>query len=70
MPAIAVRSLDPFFKPESVAVVGASTASGSVGSILTRNLIENPFGGVIYPINPSIAPGPEPAAVMTELELT
>jgi acetyltransferase len=46
------HSLDPLFKPQSVAVVGASGSPGSVGSILLRNLLENPFGGVVYPINP------------------
>jgi acetyltransferase len=45
-------SLDPLFKPRSVAVVGASASQGSVGSILVRNLIENPFGGVVWPVNP------------------
>ncbi|MBM3995587.1 MAG: hypothetical protein FJ303_15755 [Planctomycetes bacterium] len=45
-------SLDAFFQPASVAVVGASVTPGSVGSILMRNLLQNPFGGVIYPINP------------------
>jgi acetyltransferase len=46
------HSLDPLFKPQSVAVLGASATPGSVGSILMRNLLENPFGGVVYPINP------------------
>jgi acetyltransferase len=46
------HSLDPIFHPRSVAVVGASATPGSVGSILIRNLLENPFGGVVYPINP------------------
>jgi acetyltransferase len=46
------HSLDPIFKPRSVAVVGASATPGSVGSILVRNLLGNPFGGVVYPINP------------------
>src|SRR5262245_7592662 len=46
------HSLDPIFKPKSVAVVGASATPGSVGSILVRNLLGNPFGGVVYPINP------------------
>lgn len=46
------HSLDPFFKPQSVAVVGASATTGSVGSILMRNLLENQFGGVVYPVNP------------------
>jgi acetyltransferase len=45
-------SLDPLFKPRSVAVVGASATAGSVGSILMHNLLANPFGGVVYPINP------------------
>src|SRR5829696_6673824 len=46
------RSLDPLFQPQSVAVIGASATPGSVGSILMRNLMANPFGGVVYPINP------------------
>src|SRR5579871_1797362 len=46
------HSLDPLFKPRSVAVVGASATPGSVGSILVRNLLGNPFGGVVYPVNP------------------
>jgi acetyltransferase len=46
------HSLDPLFKPRSVAVFGASATPGSVGSILIRNLLENPFGGVVYPVNP------------------
>src|SRR4026207_2091486 len=44
--------LDAFFRPASVAVVGASATPGSVGSILMRTLLENPFGGVVYPVNP------------------
>jgi acetyltransferase len=46
------NSLDAFFQPASVAVVGASVTPGSVGSILMRNLLQNPFGGVVYPVNP------------------
>jgi len=45
-------SLDPLFRPHSVAVFGASARPGSVGNILMRNLLENPFGGVVFPINP------------------
>src|SRR5258708_38030997 len=51
MPAVR-HSLDPLFKPQSVAVVGASATPGSVGSILIHNLLANPFGGIVYPINP------------------
>ena len=46
------HSLDPIFKPRSVAVLGASATPGSVGSILMHNLLTNPFGGVVYPVNP------------------
>ncbi|MFQ3592477.1 MAG: acetate--CoA ligase family protein [Gemmataceae bacterium] len=47
------HSLDPIFKPRSVAVLGASATPGSVGAILMRNLLMNPFGGVVYPVNPT-----------------
>jgi acetyltransferase len=46
------HSLAPIFHPRSVAVIGATETPGSVGSILMRNLLTNPFGGVVYPINP------------------
>ncbi len=46
------RSLHPLFHPDTVALIGASGTPGSVGSILMRNLMENPFNGVVYPINP------------------
>src|SRR4051812_10326844 len=36
------HSLEPIFRPGSVAVVGASATPGSVGSILIRNLLGNP----------------------------
>ncbi len=46
------HSLDPIFHPASVAVIGASATPGTVGSILTRNLLAHPFGGIVYPVNP------------------
>lgn len=50
--SLRVPSLDPIFRPETVAVIGASPTPGSVGRILMRNLTENPFNGVVYPVNP------------------
>src|SRR5215510_963878 len=47
-----IRSLDPLFRPRSVAVLGASATPGSVGNILMRNLLDSPFGGAVYPVNP------------------
>lgn len=46
------RSLDPFFHPNTVAVIGATEKQGSVGRTVLRNLVTNPFGGTIYPVNP------------------
>ena len=51
MPSI-THSLDPLFHPQAVAVIGASATPGSVGSILIHNLLANPFGGVVFPVNP------------------
>lgn len=44
--------LDVFFKPRSVAVIGATETPGSVGRTLVTNLIGSPFGGTVYPVNP------------------
>ena len=45
-------SLDPFFFPKSIAVVGASTTPGKGGYRMVDNLIRG-YDGAIYPINPS-----------------
>src|SRR5579872_2764677 len=45
-------SLDAIFAPKSVAVVGATEKTGSVGRTILWNLISSPFGGTVYPINP------------------
>ncbi len=47
------HSLDPIFKPRSVAVIGATEKAGSVGRTILWNLISNPFGGTVYPVNPN-----------------
>ena len=43
--------LEVFFAPRSVAVIGASEREGSVGRTLMWNLVTNPFGGTVFPIN-------------------
>lgn len=45
-------NLDAIFNPSSIAVVGASTRPGTVGSDLFHNLLSSGFQGVVYPINP------------------
>ena len=47
-----IRGLDVFFKPRSVAVVGATEKQGSVGRAVLWNLISSPFNGTVYPVNP------------------
>lgn len=46
------QPLDGIFSPKSVAVIGASERPGSVGRTLLWNLISNPFGGTVFPVNP------------------
>lgn len=49
---VAVRaSLEPFFRPRSVAVLGASTRRGSIGGELFRNVLAGDFAGSAYPVN-------------------
>ena len=47
--------LDVFFKPQSVAVIGATETPHSVGRTTLWNLISSPFGGTVYPVNPKRA---------------
>ncbi len=44
--------LDAIFAPKNIAVIGATEKEGSVGRTLLWNLISNPFGGTVFPINP------------------
>ncbi len=49
---VAVRaSLQPFFEPASVAVIGASSRRGSIGGELFRNILAADFKGSAYPVN-------------------
>ena len=44
--------LEAIFKPQSVAVIGASTIPGKLGHDILANLIRAGFEGPIYPVNP------------------
>jgi acetyltransferase len=44
--------LDGFFKPNAVAVIGASREEGKVGFSIVDNLVKASFPGPIYPVNP------------------
>ncbi len=45
-------SLDPLFRPDSVAVIGASRNPGTIGYQVVDNLLRHGYRGVIYPVNP------------------
>jgi acetyltransferase len=46
------QALDAIFQPKNIAVVGATENPGSVGRTIMWNLITNPFGGAVFPVNP------------------
>jgi len=46
------HSLDPVFRPKSVAVIGASTKRGSLGREIFDKLLNYDFNGPVYPVNP------------------
>lgn len=49
---LSIRNLDKIFRPQRVAVIGASNNPKSVGYTVLRNLIGSGFQGVVYPVNP------------------
>ncbi len=44
-------TLDAIFRPETVAVIGATERPGSVGRTIMWNLVSSPFGGTVFPVN-------------------
>lgn len=50
-----VASLVPFFRPNAVAVVGASRDPNAIGSRVLDALVKNRFAGPVYPVNPKTA---------------
>mgnify|MGYP001256754602 FL=1 len=46
-------TLEAFFQPRAVAVVGASDQPGSVGAAVFRNLRAGGFAGALWPVNPA-----------------
>lgn len=45
-------TLDHFFNPKSIAVIGASSDPGKLGYGVARNLIQGGYPGVVYLVNP------------------
>jgi acetyltransferase len=49
---VTVRNLDALFRPQSVAVIGASNREGSTGAMVWKRLIEGGFDGPVWAVNP------------------
>ena len=47
-----ISPLDAFFKPKSVAIVGASSDPKKVGNTALKNLVSMGYQGKVFPINP------------------
>jgi len=48
-----IRSLEPLFRPRSIAVIGASRTPGTIGHEIVHNLVTQGFTGSVFPVNPS-----------------
>ncbi len=49
---MSTRNLEYLFKPRSIALIGASSRSGSIGSVVAQNLFQAGFEGPVMPVNP------------------
>ena len=49
----AANAVRRVLEPHSIAVVGASRNPTTIGGRLLRNLVAEPFAGVVYPVNPA-----------------
>jgi acetyltransferase len=45
------KSLEKFFNPKSVAVIGASSDKGKIGYEILKNILDASFKGKVYPVN-------------------
>ncbi|MCG2826211.1 MAG: CoA-binding protein, partial [Thermoplasmatales archaeon] len=46
-------SLERFFNPKSIAVIGASRISGKIGYETLKNTLVYDYKGKVYPVNPN-----------------
>ena len=49
-----MSSLECFFAPKSVAVIGASSTIGKIGNVIFQNFAMGQFKGKTYPVNPRL----------------
>jgi len=46
-------SLDRFFVPKSIAIIGASRDQSKIGHVVMRNMVEGDYKGKVFPVNPN-----------------
>jgi acetyltransferase len=51
-PVVSIRHLSSLFRPQSIAVFGASDTPGRMGNVVMRNLLTAGFAGPVMPVNP------------------
>ncbi|OAN44706.1 GCN5 family acetyltransferase [Paramagnetospirillum marisnigri] len=49
---MSTRNLKALFRPQSIAVVGASTSPKTIGALVMRNLLKGDFAGPVMPVTP------------------
>ncbi len=49
---MSIRNIDAFFRPKSIALIGASSKPRSIGAVVASNLFNGGFDGPIMPVNP------------------
>ena len=49
-----LNKMNRIMKPEAVAVIGASTEDGKIGTSVMKNLINGGYKGQIYPVHPKL----------------
>lgn len=49
---MSIRNFDAFFRPRSIALIGASNRAGSIGDVLAANLLGAGFAGPVMCVNP------------------
>lgn len=47
-----MRTLDVIFRPQTIAVVGASKNREKLGNVILRNIMGSGYKGVVFPVNP------------------
>ena len=49
---MSIHNLEKIFKPDSLAIIGASEKKGSIGYSIVKNIITSGYKGKIFPVNP------------------